>query len=96
MGANGHILKAVGEFSEALFEHPRAFFFRLQTPAIQTKLRGDIMNTKWRFSYQGLEQVTTPREERSCYLHFAVRYKSSIIIDFYTNKDFEGLFTKDE
>lgn len=54
------------------------------------------MCAKFRFSYEGLEQITLPRDERNYYLHFVVRYKSSIIIDFYTNKDFEGLFTKDE
>lgn len=51
-----------------------------------------------KFKYDGLEQVNQPREDRSYYLHFVVRYAptNDVILDFYTNKDFEGFFIKSE
>lgn len=51
-----------------------------------------------KFKYEGLEQVNQPREDRSYYLHFVVRYAptNDVILDFYTNKDFEGFFIKSE
>lgn len=50
---------------------------------------------KIRFKYVGLDLLSTPREERPYYCHFAVYAKDKgLIVDFYTNKDFEGRFIR--
>jgi hypothetical protein len=51
-----------------------------------------------KFKYEGLEQVNQPREDRSYYLHFVVRYAptNDVIFDFYTNRDFEGMFLRNK
>lgn len=52
------------------------------------------MADKFRFAYGGLDQINLPRKDRAYYQRFMVWYKPTgkTILDFYTNKDFEGWF----
>lgn len=50
------------------------------------------------FKYYGLEFISMPRDERPYYCRFAVHDAKTgeNIIEFYTNKDLEGMFIYDE
>lgn len=50
------------------------------------------------FKYYGLEFVNMPRDERPYYCRFAVHDAKTgeNIIEFYTNKDLEGMFVCDK
>lgn len=47
-----------------------------------------------RYNYYGLHQIDLPRDERGYYQRFMVFRGGKCLIDFYTNKDFEGMFVK--
>jgi hypothetical protein len=47
-----------------------------------------------RYRYFGLEQIDLPRDERGYYQHFTVFHGDECVVDFYVNKDFEGMFVK--
>lgn len=49
-----------------------------------------------RFKYYGLEFVNMPRDERPYYCRFAVHDAKTgeNVVEFYTNKDLEGMFVQ--
>lgn len=51
-----------------------------------------------KFKYYGLEFINMPRDERPYYCRFAVHDANTgeKIIEFYTNKDLEGMFEYNE
>lgn len=51
-----------------------------------------------KFKYYGLEFITMPRDERPYYCRFAVHDAKTgeNVVEFYTNKDLEGMFVFDE
>lgn len=49
-----------------------------------------------KYNYYGLEFINMPRDERPYYCRFAVHDKTTgeCIVEFYTNKDLEGMFVQ--
>jgi Zn-finger protein len=49
-----------------------------------------------KYNYYGLEFINMPRDERPYYCRFAVHDKATgeCVIEFYTNKDLEGMFVQ--